>query len=158
MQTWIKSSAKLFNSAYFSNFKGLGTGTNNDLRWSVSHQSVTGYIPLPCTNKTLHGWEEGSHLDCCTQSELLHYTKALAFIWPLAHHSPKKHCFGSQEVSMFLAAHCPHSLYQNFILQSQGTQERKTDIVSLSQQVSFLLSHRTVRALLYAFTDFQSGI
>lgn len=68
MQTWIKSSAKLFNWADLSNFKGFRTGTNNDLRWSVSHQSVTGYIPLPCTNKTLHGWEEGSHSDCCTQS------------------------------------------------------------------------------------------
>lgn len=45
-----------------------------------------------------------AHIQTAVQSELQHYTKALAFIWPTAHHSLKHHS-GSQEVSMFLTAH-----------------------------------------------------
>lgn len=45
--------------------------------------------------------EKKAHIQTVVQSELQHYTKTLAFIWPTAHHSPKHHS-GSQEVSVFL--------------------------------------------------------
>lgn len=99
---------------------------------------------LHCTNKTLHG---GSDSDCCTQSELQRYTKALAFIRPTAHQSPK-HNSGSQEVSMFHAAHWLwHSQQQHFILHSLRTQQRRTVVFSLSKQVCPVLAHRTFNPL-----------
>lgn len=125
----------------------VGTvSVKQDFLWLIIalHQSVTGCTALPCTNKTLHGWEEGSHSDCCAQSDLQHYTKTLAFIWPTAHRSPKHHS-GSQEVSVFLAAlWLWHWQYQHFVLHSQGTQQMGTVMFLLSKQVRRLLSHRTV--------------
>lgn len=88
--------------------------------------------------------EKEALIQTAVHSELQHYTKALAFIWPTAHHSPQHHS-GSQEVSMFLEAHWLwHWQHQHFILHSQGTQQRRTVMFLLSKQVGCLLAHTTV--------------
>lgn len=48
--------------------------------------------------------EKKARIQTAAHSELQHYTKTLAFIWPTAHQSPKHHS-GSHEVSIILIAH-----------------------------------------------------
>lgn len=63
--------------------------------------SLSGYSAWSCTNRTLHGWEEGSLSGCSSKQNVLqYYTKAPAFVWPTAHLSPKLYS-NSQGVSMF---------------------------------------------------------
>lgn len=60
---------------------------------------VSGWSPWTSTNRSLHGWEEGSHSGSPGKlNELKHDTEALAFVWLAAHHSPKLLC-NSQAVS-----------------------------------------------------------
>lgn len=86
-QTAINNNKKIINGmtnmthSAFKHLEGFSVWCN-DGRFNASDLSVT-TIASPCTNKTVHGWEEGSHSDCCTESELQHYTK----LW---------HLFGQQ--------------------------------------------------------------
>lgn len=58
-----------------------------------------GWSPWTCTNRILHGWDEGLLSGSSGKlSELGHDIDAQASIWPAAHHSPKVLC-DSQAVS-----------------------------------------------------------
>lgn len=70
----------------------------------MPHIKVAAWSASRGINTSLHGREESSYSACCSQSQLQCYTKTLAFIWLISHRF-EKHCSGSQEVSMFLAAH-----------------------------------------------------